>query len=121
MRRIFVAEDDPALRRLYRIWLESDGCDVLEAADGREALALLERERLPDGAVLDVNMPYVDGLSVCRYLRMRAPDIPIVIVSGMRAVAAEATAVLTKPCDCGELLAALGAAQRFNESVRWAG
>jgi two-component system, OmpR family, response regulator MprA len=112
MHKVLVAEDDPAIRLLYRLWLESDGYDVRIASDGREAIMLLELERLPDAAVLDVDMPYVDGLSVCRYLRMRGVDLPIVVVSGLEDVAdtarlAGATRVLAKPCDRDELLGAL--------------
>jgi two-component system response regulator MprA len=113
MQRVLVAEDDPAIRLLYRLWLESAGYDVRVASDGREAIMLLELERLPDAAVLDVDMPYVDGLSLCRYLRMRGMNLPIVVVSGLEGVAdtarlAGATRVLAKPCVREDLLAALG-------------
>jgi two-component system, OmpR family, response regulator MprA len=112
MHKVLVADDDPAICLLYRLWLESEGHDVRIASDGREAIMLLELECLPGAAVLDVDMPYVDGLSVCRYLRMRGMNLPIVVVSGLDHVArtaslAGATRVLTKPCDRDELLAAL--------------
>jgi CheY-like chemotaxis protein len=112
MRRILVAEDDLALRELYRIGFEHDGCDVVACADGREALDALERGLVLDAAVLDVDMPYVDGLSVCSYLHGRDASIPIVIVSGIddmrvAALAAGATDVLAKPCTREELLGAL--------------
>ena len=115
MRRILVAEDDLALRELYRIWLEHDGCDVVACADGREALDALERGLVVDAAVLDVDMPYVDGLSVCSYLHARDASIPIVIVSGIdelrsAALAAGAATVLAKPCRHEELVGALGRA-----------
>ena len=117
MRRILVAEDDLALRELYRIWLEHDGCDVVACADGREALDTLERGLVLDAAVLDVDMPYVDGLSVCSYLHGRDASIPIVIVSGIdemrpAALAAGATDVLVKPCAREELLGALAGVLR---------
>jgi len=113
MRRILLAEDDSALRVLYGLWIDSAGDEAVAAADGREAIGLLERGPLPDAAVLDVEMPFVDGLSVCRYLHARAPGVPIVIVSGSgdvraAALAAGASAVLAKPCRRNELLAALG-------------
>jgi two-component system C4-dicarboxylate transport response regulator DctD len=108
MRRILVAEDDPALRLLYALWLEGAGCDVVACSDGREAIAELERGLAPDAAVLDVDMPYVDGLSICRYLHARDAAIPIVIVSGIEdvrpaALAAGAVEVLAKPCDREDL------------------
>ena len=115
MHRILVAEDDPALRALYVIWLEHSGYDVVACADGREALAALERGYTPDAAVLDVDMPYVDGLSVCRYLHARDAGVPIVVVSGVdelrrAALAAGASDVLVKPCRREQLLAVLAGA-----------
>ena len=115
MRRILVAEDDLALRELYRIWLEHDGCDVVACADGREALDALERGLVLDAAVLDVDLPFVDGLSVCSYLHGRDASIPIVIVSGIDDVnpprsRAGATDVLAKPCAREALLGALAGA-----------
>lgn len=109
MARILVAEDDSALRLLYAIWLESAGHDVTAVSDGREALAVLQRGRLPDAAVLDVEMPFVDGLAVCRYLHAVDPRVAIVVVSGVEdargaALAAGATDVLLKPCDRDDLL-----------------
>ena len=79
--------------------LEQSGFDVLEVPDGRAAIEL---GWVPDGAVLDVDMPYVDGLSVCRYLRALDAALPIVVVSGLEgihadALAAGATEVLEKP------------------------
>jgi two-component system, OmpR family, response regulator MprA len=116
MERILVAEDDPSIRLLYRLWLENDGYDVRVAGDGREAIMMLEQERLPDAAVLDVDMPYVDGLSVCRYLRLRGVDLPIVVVSGLEDVAdsaraAGATTVLAKPCSREGLLESVAGSQ----------
>ncbi len=117
MHRVLVAEDDTALRRLYGIWLVHDGYDVVSCADGREALDALERGLVVDAAVLDVDMPYVDGLSVCRYLHARDASIPIAMVSGIdhlgsAALAAGATALLTKPCAREDLLGALAGALR---------
>lgn len=117
MSRILVAEDDAALRALYVAWLEHAGCDVVACADGREALAALEGGLAPDAAVLDVDMPFVDGLSVCRYLHARDATVPIVVVTGVdelgrAALAVGASDVVVKPCRREELLAALGVAAR---------
>jgi len=111
MARILVAEDDAALRRLYTIWLESAGHHVTEAADGREAIAHVQ-QRAPEAAVLDVEMPFVDGLAVCRYLHALDASIPIVVVTGVEdahrdAIAAGAGDVLSKPCERAELVAVL--------------
>ena len=117
MNRILVAEDDAALRALYVVWLEHAGCDVVACANGREALAALEGGLAPDAAVLDVDMPFVDGLSVCRYLHARDAGVPIVVVSGVdelrrAALAAGASDVLVKPCLREELMAALAGPAR---------
>ena len=117
MRRILVAEDDTALRVLYRLWLEHAGYVVLDVPDGGAAVEVLERGPLPDAAVLDVDMPRVDGLAVSRYLHARAPMIPIVIATGMDNIAADAhaagaTVVLAKPFAGEELLMALAEAAR---------
>jgi CheY-like chemotaxis protein len=112
MDRLLVAEGDAALRLLYTIWLESAGFDVTPVADGRAALEALERRPLPDAALLDVEMPFVDGLSVCRYLHALDPSVRIVVVTGMEdargaALAAGAADVIRKPCDRGQIVAAV--------------
>ncbi len=77
--RILVAEDDPKQAELVRRYLEREGHSVVLAADGR--LAIDEaRHRSPDLLVLDVMMPRVDGLDVCRILRAEA-DIPIIMLT----------------------------------------
>jgi signal transduction histidine kinase/FixJ family two-component response regulator len=77
--RILVAEDDPKQAELVRRYLEREGHSVVLAADGR--LAIDEaRRRSPDLLVLDVMMPRVDGLDVCRILRAEA-DIPIIMLT----------------------------------------
>ena len=70
--RIFVVEDDTAVRDSLRRALQQEGFTVELAGDGAEALRLLdEREVEPDAIMLDVLMPEVDGLEVCRRLRRR--------------------------------------------------
>ncbi|HEX5246398.1 MAG TPA: response regulator [Gaiellaceae bacterium] len=112
MDRILVAEDNAALRLLYAIWLESAGFEVTAVADGRAALEALERRPLPDGALLDVEMPFVDGLSVCRYLHALDPTVRIVVVTGVEdartdALAAGASDALRKPCNPDQIVAAV--------------
>jgi CheY-like chemotaxis protein len=109
---ILVAEDDSVLRVLYRVWLERAGYVVLDVPDGGAAIDVLERGPLPDAAVLDLDMPLVDGLAVCRYLHVRAPGVPIVIATGVdgmedEAIAAGAAVVLAKPFGGDELLGVL--------------
>src|SRR5688500_13963003 len=77
--RVLVAEDDPKQARLVRVYLEQDGHSVVVVGDGREALEQT-RARCPDLLVLDVMMPGVDGLDVCRILRAESP-VPILLLT----------------------------------------
>lgn len=76
---ILLAEDDADIRAVLRLYLESEGFAVLEAADGRTALETALREA-PDAAILDVMMPGMDGFQLTRALR-RTSDIPLLILS----------------------------------------
>ncbi|MEU0738672.1 response regulator transcription factor [Streptomyces sp. NPDC006134] len=77
--RILVAEDDEKQSRLIRIYLEREGNVVQVVADGRAALERA-RSSKPDLLVLDVMLPLVDGLDVCRILRTES-DIPILLLT----------------------------------------
>ena len=77
--RILVAEDDPKQANLVRIYLERDGHTVQVVGDGRAALDRCRAYR-PDLIVLDIMMPIVDGLDVCRILRSES-DVPIVLLT----------------------------------------
>lgn len=77
--RIMVAEDDPKQADLLRRYLEREGHSVVVAADGRAAIDEARRLR-PDLLVLDVMMPRVDGLDVCRVLRSES-DMPIIMLT----------------------------------------
>lgn len=76
---ILIADDDPRLRELVRYTLARAGFQVREAGDGRAALAAVQL-RVPDLVVLDVLMPELDGISVCRELR-RNHDVPVIFLS----------------------------------------
>ncbi|MER5393003.1 response regulator transcription factor [Saccharopolyspora sp. NPDC002686] len=76
---VLVAEDDPKQAELIRRYLERDDHQVVLVADGRAAIDEARR-RKPDLVVLDVMMPKVDGLDVCRVLRAES-DVPIVLLT----------------------------------------
>jgi CheY-like chemotaxis protein len=82
MTTVLVVDDEPVLRAVVRDVLVEAGYTVLEAADGRAMLALVERDR-PDLVVMDVMMPGGDGREAYRALRGRAdlPDVPVVMMS----------------------------------------
>ncbi len=74
-----MVDDDPSLRDVVRVALELDGFTVLEARDGREGLALALAKQ-PTAIVLDINMPELDGLSMCRQLRQHS-QVPVIFLS----------------------------------------
>ena len=116
--RILVAEDDRAARESLVRALELEGYEVTAVADGARALAMVD-EQAPDAIAVDVMMPDVDGLAVCRRLRARGDRTPIIIltartetsdrVSGLDAGADD---YLAKPYDLDELLARIRALLR---------
>jgi two-component system phosphate regulon response regulator PhoB len=68
MRKLMIADDEPGVRSLVRMTLESDSYEILEASDGDEAL-MLALEHRPELILLDVTMPGLSGLQVCRMLK----------------------------------------------------
>jgi DNA-binding response OmpR family regulator len=82
--RILIADDDDGLRHLLRLVLRREGYEVIEAADGTEALARAY-DSSPSLVLLDVMMPGLDGFDVCRKLRsdQRTHRMPIVFVSAI--------------------------------------
>jgi CheY-like chemotaxis protein len=82
MKKILVADDESSLRFLLRKTLEGNGFDILEAENGKQALALAQKQ-LPDLIILDVVMPDLYGSEVCERLRKqsRTARIPIIIVT----------------------------------------
>lgn len=79
MKRILVVDDDAKTTALVKLYLERNGHRVSCAYDGAEALHLARKER-PDLAVLDLMLPGMDGLSVCRALRQES-DVPIIMLT----------------------------------------
>ncbi len=77
--KILIADDEPEIRNLLRLYLENESYKVIEAADGKAALSLLHREK-PDLCVLDIMMPEVDGYHVLQELRKES-NIPVIILS----------------------------------------
>ncbi|MCA1597369.1 MAG: SpoIIE family protein phosphatase, partial [Chloroflexi bacterium] len=120
--RILIADDDGDLRRLLQVLLIGWGYEVELAVDGAEALGILEAPRSPKLAVLDWEMPRVDGAEICRRLRLRehssyvytilltARDTKQEIVEGINAGADD---YLTKPFDAMELHARIRAGERI--------
>lgn len=116
--RVLVVDDDRAIRESLARALELDGYEVEMASDGAAALGAI-RERRPDVAVLDVMMPNIDGLTVCRVLRAERDRLPILMLTArtetpdrVAGLDAGADDYLPKPFDLDELLARLRALLR---------
>ena len=116
-KRILLAEDEVALRDFVSRNLRARGFEVLEASNGLEAIALWERED-PHLLILDIMMPRMDGLEVCRRVR-ELSAVPIIVLTALDAESDKVAALdlgaddyLTKPFGVEELLARVRAALR---------
>ena len=116
--RVLVVDDDPPLRRMLERTLGAEGFDVTVAGDGGEALLAAERSA-PDVIVLDVAMPVLDGLAVCRRLRAKGLATPILMLTARDAVPDRVAGLesgaddyLVKPFAVEELIARLRALTR---------
>ncbi|WP_328345755.1 response regulator transcription factor [Micromonospora sp. NBC_00421] len=80
--RVLVVDDDPTVSDVVRRYLEQDGCEVRLAADGAAGLAAIAAHR-PDLVVLDLMMPGINGLDVCRRIRRQLPDLPVIMLTAL--------------------------------------
>jgi two-component system KDP operon response regulator KdpE len=115
---VLVVDDEPAIRRFLRTSLDSQGFDVIEAADAKAALAQMPRSSI-DVLVLDLGLPDMDGLDVIKALREQGSSVPIIVLSSrsdelakVRALDLGADDYVTKPFGMDEMLARLRAALR---------
>ncbi len=122
MKKILVVDDEPTLVAALRYNLEREGYRVVDCGDGEAALALARSER-PDLVVLDIMLPGLDGLEVCRRLR-RESSVPILMLTAKgeeadRVVGLELGAddYVTKPFSMRELVARVRALLRRAEAA----
>jgi DNA-binding response OmpR family regulator len=117
MTKVLIVDDEPAIVRLVRDYLERAGFDVSTAANGEDALQLFARGR-PDLVILDLTLPRIDGLDVARAIR-RSGDVPIIMLTA-RTEEADRVAGLelgaddyvTKPFSAREIVARVRAVLR---------
>jgi two-component system response regulator MprA len=116
--RLLVVDDDPAVREALALVLDLDGFEVTTAVDGRDAIRALALDT-PDAVVLDVLMPGLDGLEVCRRLRSTGNRTPVLMLTARSEVServagleAGADDYLAKPFAREELVARLRALLR---------
>ena len=120
--KILVIDDEPPIRKLLRMGLNTQGYDVLEAPSGKIGLELLVQN--PDLVILDLGLPDVDGLELLRTIRGRKEGVPIVVLSSRGDEAGKVQALdlgaddyVTKPFGMDELLARMRAALRHQLQV----
>jgi two-component system, OmpR family, KDP operon response regulator KdpE len=117
---VLIVDDERSIRLSLKTILGNFGFDIVEAARGEEAVALVRSERF-DAVLLDINMPGIGGIEVCRIMRKVSPRLPIVMLTvqgsedrKVEALNAGADDYITKPFQLRELTARLRAAVRRN-------
>ncbi|HEY6833790.1 MAG TPA: response regulator transcription factor [Pseudolabrys sp.] len=120
--KILVIDDEPPIRKLLRMGLNTQGYDVLEASNGKTGIELLAQE--PDLIILDLGLPDIQGLDLLRTIRGRKEGVPIVVLSSRGDEAGKVEALdlgaddyVTKPFGMDELLARMRAALRHQLQV----
>jgi two-component system response regulator MprA len=116
--RILVVDDERAIRDALHMILSRRGYEVLLAGDGEEALEMVESAR-PDLVILDVLLPYMDGLTACRRLRARGDEVPVMMLTARDTIGDRVTGLetgaddyLAKPFATDELVARIRALLR---------
>ena len=120
---VLIVDDERSIRVSLRTILSNIGFEIIEAARGEEALSLVRTARF-DAVLLDINMPGIGGVEVCRQIRRESARLPIVMLTvqgsedrKVEALDAGADDYITKPFQLRELIARLKAAVRRNRTT----
>jgi two-component system, OmpR family, KDP operon response regulator KdpE len=118
---LLIVDDERSIRLSLRTILTNFGFEIVEAARGEEALSLVRTAHF-DAVLLDINMPGIGGIEVCRQMRRHSPRLPILMLTvqggedrKVEALDAGADDYITKPFQLRELTARLRAAVRRNQ------
>jgi two-component system, OmpR family, KDP operon response regulator KdpE len=121
--KVLVIDDEPPIRKLLRMGLATQNYEILDAPNGKTALALLDSK--PDLVILDLGLPDMQGLELLSLIRARTEGVPIVVLSSRGDEAVKVAALdrgaddyITKPFGMEELLARLRAAVRHQLQVQ---
>ncbi len=124
--KVLIVDDEPPIRKLLRMGLSTQGYEILDAPNGKTALALLESK--PDLVILDLGLPDMKGLDLLAMIRARNEAVPIIVLSSRGDEAGKVQALdlgaddyLTKPFGMEELLARMRAALRHQLRCRASG
>ena len=117
--RLLISDDSRLLRKKLREELEKLDCEVIEAANGKEAITK-DLENEPDGVILDIVMPEVGGIEALQAIRELSPDVPIVMLSSagtpqklMQTLKMGAIDFIQKPYTREQIVKAVEAIRRF--------
>ena len=115
--KILIADDEAQIREILRIYFEKEGFDVIEAEDGAAAILKVQSEK-PDILLLDIMMPVLDGIEVCKQVR-KMSDLPIIMVTAkdddddrIAGLEIGADDYITKPFNSREVVARVKAVLR---------
>ncbi|MGH7494046.1 MAG: response regulator [bacterium] len=127
MSHVLVVEDESKLRMLYRLELQSEGNEIIEAASGSEAVRVLQSDCPVDAVILDLNLPDVKGWQLLNLIAAYRPHVPVIINTAYSSFREEfrgwrAEAYVVKSSDLSPLKDALArclaaSSQRAKESV----
>jgi len=121
--KVLVIDDEPPIRKLVRMGLETQGYQTMDASNAKAALELMSDK--PDLVILDLGLPDMEGLELLRQIRALREDLPVVVLSSRGDEAAKVAALdqgaddyVTKPFGMEELLARIRAALRHQLQVQ---